>query len=68
MQAVNDLPPRRLLVALDFLEYLKGKDDDASQDVLNDAALMRDLRVAKRDWARRKTSVFTPWSNVRRHV
>jgi len=48
LEALKSLPPARLGSVLDFVEYLKDKEE--TQEILSDKNLMKKLRRADRDW------------------
>lgn len=69
-RAVKTLSPDRLVAALEFLNFLKEKDEErnATTEVLSDQALYRDIQIARRAWAKGAAAQFTPWRKIKRNV
>ena len=63
--AVKMLPPKKLKIALDFLEDLKQGNEEATQILLNDADFMQEYQKAKNDI---QTGNTISWKDIRRDV
>jgi len=63
--AVKMLPPKKLKIALDFLEDLKQSNEEATQILLNDADFMEEYQDAKSDI---QTGNTISWKDIRRDV
>jgi len=63
---IRDLPAKKLKVAVDFLAYLRTKEDwDATLEILQSPALVRSLKRGRRDL---KAGRWSPWEAVKRRV
>ena len=63
---IQRLPATKLKVALDFLTYLRTKEEwDATIEILESPALLRSLRRGQRDLRQGR---WVRWSNVKRRV
>jgi len=63
--AIKALPPRKLKIALDFLEDLQRSDEDETRILLNDPGFMEDYRNAKEDIRTGKT---ISWEDIKQDV
>ena len=64
-EVLADLQEPELRVAGDFLQFLRSKGSDlATVEILQSPSLLRDVRAAKADRAKGRTSQFTSWDTV----
>ncbi len=54
-------------VAIDFLEYLKRQDEemDATNEILKDKKLVREIRLAREDMRKNGRKNVTPWRGLK---
>ncbi len=66
----QSLSPARAQTALDFLEYLKNKDDewDATAEILADTSLVREIKLARADLKKNGFKSLTSWRKIQRYV
>jgi hypothetical protein len=63
---IRELSAKKLKVAVDFLTYLRAKEDwDATLEILEDPALSRSLKRGQRDL---KAGRWSRWQDVKRRV
>jgi len=62
---VNDLPPQKLIVALDFLQDLQQTDEEETQALLSEPDFIEDYRQAKEDI---RTGNTISWKDIKRNV
>ncbi|MBI1389045.1 MAG: hypothetical protein GC154_11415 [bacterium] len=63
---VDSLPPKTIEQIVDYAEYLKSREEwEATQEILNDPAMLRDVEEGRAQSARREG---TSWREVRRRV
>ncbi|CAB1084409.1 hypothetical protein D1AOALGA4SA_11933 [Olavius algarvensis Delta 1 endosymbiont] len=62
---VNDLPPQKLIVALDFLQDLQRTDEEETQALLSQPDFIEDYRQAKEDI---RTGNTISWKDIKRNV
>jgi hypothetical protein len=68
-KTLEELSPEKIKVAVDFLEYLKEKEEmEATLEVLSSRELMSQLKSAEAAIRRGKFEEFIPWEKVRRNV
>ncbi len=66
---LNELSDDRLQVALDFLEYLKEKEEwEATLEILSDSETMAAIREAEEDWESGRMDRFVSLEEVRKRV
>ncbi len=66
---LDELPEEKLRVALDFVEYLKDKEEwNATYEILSDKRMMEDIKIADKDWEEKQKENFSPWEKIRRNV
>lgn len=66
---IKELSKERLKVALDFLEYLKEKEEfEATWEIMNDSETMAAIQKAEEDWKSGKMDQFVPIEEVKRRV
>jgi hypothetical protein len=65
-----DFPAAKMPLALDFLEYLKRKDEemDATEEILNDKVLVGKIRAARANIKKHGLKHVTPWRGIRTDV
>ena len=62
---VNELPPQKLKVALDFLQDLQRTNDEETQALLSQPGFTEDYRQAKEDI---RTGNTISWKDIKRNV
>jgi hypothetical protein len=62
---VNELPPQKLKVALDFLQDLQQTDEQETQALLSEPGFIEDYRQAKEDI---RTGNTISWKDIKRNV
>jgi hypothetical protein len=62
---VNELPPQKLKVALDFLQDLQQTDEEETQALLSEPEFIEDYRQAKEDIRAGNT---ISWKDIKRNV
>ncbi len=62
---INELPPQKLIVALDFLQDLQRTDDQVTQALLSEPGFMEDYYQAKEDIRAGST---IRWKDIKRDV
>ncbi|TAN44856.1 MAG: hypothetical protein EPN22_04975 [Nitrospirae bacterium] len=68
-RAIEELSNDKVQVAVDFLEYLKGKDvAEATLEILSSHELMAQIEEAERSLRKGKAEDFVPWEKIRRNV
>lgn len=66
---LNELSDSRLQVALDFLEYLKEKEEwEATLEILSDSETMAAIREAEEDWENGRMDRFVSLEEVKKRV
>ncbi len=69
LTTLNELSDSRLQVALDFLEYLKEKEEwEATLEILSDPETMAAIREAEEDWENGRMNRFVSLEEVRKRV
>ncbi|MCE8429602.1 MAG: hypothetical protein J5U19_14600 [Candidatus Methanoperedens sp.] len=69
IEKLNLLPPDRLKVVLDFIEYIEQKEEmDATLEILADENSMQNIREADVAWESGSMNEFAPWNKVKRDV
>ena len=67
--ALQELSAERLKAALDFIEYLKDKEEwEATWEVMADPETMEAIREADEDWKMGRMDRFTPLKEVIQRV
>jgi len=65
--ALAELEEAELMVARDFLEFLRAKKPDrATLEILGSVSLKRDIAAARADLREGNLSRFKPWEDVKR--
>ena len=68
-KAIDELSEDKIKVAIDFLNYLKGKENaEATIEILSSSKLMRQIRVAEKSIKNGKLDAFVVWDKVKRNV
>lgn len=62
---IEGLPPRKLEIALAFLQDLRRSDEDETKVLLSEAGFIEDYREAKKDIRTGKT---VSWEAIKRDV
>jgi len=61
------LSPERLRMALEFMEFLKEREEwEATWDILTDPKMMAMIRKAEARWKEKGKEAFVPWEEVKR--
>ena len=68
-RALDELSTEKVKVAMDFLEYLKDKEEmEATLEVLSSRELKSQIEKADRAMKNGKDEEFMPWEKVKRDV
>jgi hypothetical protein len=68
-KAIEDLSTEKVKVAVDFLEYLKEKEEmEATLEVLASHQLRSQIAEAEQSLQKGKRDDFIPWEKVKRNV
>ncbi len=63
----RQLSPERLRMALEFMEFLKEREEwEATWDILTDPKMMAMIRKAEADLKAGRMEAFIPWERVKR--
>ena len=62
---IEELPPEKLKIVLDFLEDLQRSDEEETQALLSEAGFIEDYRQAKKDI---RTGNTINWEDIKRDV
>lgn len=62
---IDQLPPEKLRLTLDFLEDLQRSEEDETQTLLNKPGFIEEYRQAKEDISKEQT---IPWESIKRDV
>ncbi|MBM2826254.1 MAG: hypothetical protein HW403_318 [Dehalococcoidia bacterium] len=66
---LRELSGERLITALDFLEYLKQREEwEATREIIADTETMAAIREAEEDWRAGRRESFVPLEEVKRRV
>lgn len=69
LEALQELSEEKLKVALDFIDYLKQKEDmEATLEILRSYELMSQITEAEQALKEGKMEEFIPWNEVKRNV
>ena len=67
--AIDKLSDEKIKVAIDFIDYLKEKEDmEATLEVLSSHELMSQIGEAEKAIEKSKLEGFIPWEKVKRNV
>lgn len=65
-EAIETLSDKKARVALDFIDYLREREEwEATAELLSDKKLLRDYKAAKEEIKRGKT---VKWEAIKRNV
>jgi len=68
-KTLKELSEEKLRVAIDFLGYLKEKEEmEATLEVLSSQELMDQIEEAEKALKKGRLKEFVPWEEVRRNV
>lgn len=68
-KTLKELSEEKLRVAIDFLGYLKEKEEmEATLEVLSSQKLMAQIEEAEKAIKKGRLKEFVPWEEVRRNV
>lgn len=68
-KAIEELSEEKVKVAIDFIDYLKAKEDmEATLEILASHELMTQIEEAEKSLKKGKSGDFIPWEKVRRDV
>jgi len=68
-KAIDELTEDKVRVAMDFIDYLKSKEEmEATLEVLSSQDLMAQIQAAERSLKRGAKTDFIPWEKVQRDV
>ncbi|MEK6691173.1 MAG: hypothetical protein AABY78_07735 [Nitrospirota bacterium] len=68
-KAIEDLSEEKVRVAIDFIDYLKEKEEmEATLEILSSHELMAQIAEAERAIKKGKLDEFIPWEKVKRNV
>ena len=69
VSSLNELSEEKLKVALDFIEYLKDREEwEASWEILGNKKMMEEIKIADKDWGKGEKENFVSWERVKRNV
>lgn len=68
-KAIEGLSEEKIRVAIDFIDYLKGKEEmEATLEILASHELMAQIGEAEKALKKGKLDEFIPWEKVKRDV
>ncbi len=68
-KAIDELTEEKVRVAIDFIEYLKSKEEmEATLEILSSQELMAQIQAAERALISGAKTEFISWEKVRRDV
>ena len=68
-RALDQLSDEKIKVAVDFIDYLKGKDEtDEALEILSSRELMAQIKEAEKSKKKGRSGDFVPWEKVKRNV
>jgi hypothetical protein len=68
-KAIDELAEDKVRVAIDFIDYLKSKEEmESTLDILSSQDLMAQIQAAERSLKRGAKTDFISWEKVRRDV
>ncbi|HEC98187.1 MAG TPA: hypothetical protein ENI58_08575 [Nitrospirae bacterium] len=68
-KAIDELSEEKLKVAIDFIDYLKEKEEmEATLEILSSHELMVQIEEAEKAIKKGKFTEFIPWEKVKRNV
>lgn len=68
-KAIDELAEDKLRVAMDFIDYLKSKEEmEATLEILSSQDLMAQIQAAEKSFKKGAKGDFINWEKVRRDV
>jgi arginine utilization protein RocB len=68
-KALDELTEEKVRVAMDFIDYLKSKEEmEATLEILSSQELLEQIQAAERSLKRGAKTDFISWDNVGREV
>jgi ribosomal protein S24E len=68
-KAIDELSEEKVKVAVDFIDYLKGKEEmEATLEILSSREIMAQIEEAEKAIKKGKLDEFIPWDKVKRNV
>ncbi|HHN65273.1 MAG TPA: hypothetical protein ENK09_07935 [Nitrospirae bacterium] len=68
-KAIDELSEEKIKVAIDFIEYLKEKEEmEATLEILSSHEIMAQIEEAEKAIKKGKLDEFVPWEKVKRNV
>jgi hypothetical protein len=68
-KAIDELTEEKVRVAMDFIDYLKSKEEmEATLEILSSQDLMAQIQAAERALKNEAKTEFISWEKVRRDV
>lgn len=69
VSSLRELSQDRLKVVLDFVEYLRSREEwEATADILGDEKTVSAIRAAESDWQAGRKEKFVPGDRAKRRV
>ena len=69
VSSLNELSEEKLKVALDFIEYLKDREEwETTWEILGNKKMMEEIKIADKDWGKGEKENFVSWEKVKRNV
>lgn len=68
-KTIDELSEDKIKVAVDFLDYLKKKEDmEATLEILSSDELLKQLKATEKAKKTGKWNEFVSWDKIKRHV
>jgi len=68
-KAIDELSEEKIKVAIDFIEYLKEKEEmESTLEILSSHEIMAQIEEAEKAIKKGKLDEFVPWEKVKRNV
>ena len=68
-KTIDELSEDKIKVAIDFLDYLKKKEDmEATLEILSSNELLKQLKATEKAIKTAKWNEFVSWDKIKRHV
>lgn len=68
-KTIDELSGDKIRVAVDFLDYLKKKEDmEATLEILSSNELLKQLQATEKAIKTGKWNEFVSWDKIKRHV
>ena len=69
VSSLNELSEEKLKVALDFIEYLKNREEwESTWEILGNKKMMEEIKIADDDWEKGQRRNFISWEKLKRNV